>query len=115
MRRVQLVSESFDEYLNSKKEALNEGSMVYLQKFLKDPEVNQDSFLLAFEDQFKQKGGDLLKKSVSKIDLDSKKKLAQQALDALEGSKTGSAWIEVKDGKIKGAKALGIQKRGKEI
>jgi len=123
MPKIKLVAESFEEYKSKGKasklneQELHESSKASLQKFLKDPERNKDAFFSAFAAQFGKKGGDILKKSVDKIDIESKKKLAQQALNALEDSKKGYAWIKVTGGKITGAGALGVQKGevGKEL
>ena len=115
MAKVKLVSESFEEYqkiglTDLNEQELYESSKGSLEKFLKNPEKNTDSFLSAFAAQFGKQGGDRLKASISKIDIESKKKLAQQALEALKDSKKGYAWIKVRDGKIVGAGALGVQK-----
>ena len=122
MARVKLVAESLEEYglkINpveiepaDNEEKLNESSKGSLQKFLKDPEKNEKYFIRAFAAQFGKKGGDKLKRAVSKLDVETKKKLAQQALNALGDSKKGYAWIKVAGGKITGAGAMGVQKAG---
>jgi hypothetical protein len=124
MAQVKLVAESLDEHTSQitpidieetstiNEQELNESSKGALQKFLKDPEKYPKSFLGAFSAQFSKKGGDKLKAAVSNLDTDVKKKLAQQALNALEDSKKGYAWIKVSNGKITGADAMGVKSGG---
>jgi hypothetical protein len=121
MANIKLVAESFSEYQKGpeslNEEQLNESSKGLLQKFLKNPEKNQDAFVKAYAAQTSKKGGDKLKNALSKLDIEDKKNLAQQSLEALEDSKKGYAWAKVRDNKIVGAGAVGIQKGqlGKEL
>lgn len=118
MAQVKLVAESIKEYteeikldLNEGQEELNEGSKGSLKKFLKAPEKYGKSFLRAYVRQFSKVGGQKLKAGVDKIALDSKKKLAQQSLDALEKDpKKAYAWLQIRGGKIVGAGAIGAKK-----
>jgi hypothetical protein len=115
MAKVKLVAESFNEYKTKKsgslnEEQLNESSKGDLEKFLKNPEKNEDYFLSAYSAQFAKKEGQNLKKAVTKITLEEKKKLANQSLKAFADSSKGYAWLQVRDGKIVGAGALGVQK-----
>ena len=120
MARVKLVSESLQEHtlqiepvdveISEGATELNESSKGLLQKFMKAPDKYPKSFLAAFAAQFGKKGGDKLKKVLAGLDVEVKKKLAQQALKALEDSKKGYAWVTVKGGKIVGAGAMGVEK-----
>lgn len=121
MGKVKLVAESLQEHTSKidpieidpklNEEQLNESSKGSLQKFMKNPEKNEKSFLAAYAAQFSKRGGDKLKNSVSKLDIETKKKLAQQSLNALEDSKKGYAWLTIKGGKIVGAGAMGVQSK----
>lgn len=117
MARVQLVAESFEEYKSPKTESLNEeqlneNSKKSLQKFLKNPEKYEKSFYNAYSQQLgKQPTGPKIKKALAQEDIETKKKLAQQSFKALkEDPKKGYAWLQIKDGKIVGAGALGVKK-----
>jgi len=107
--KARFVSESLEESIS--RSQINEGSKQLLQSFLTDPERNQDSFISAFSDQLKRDENQKLKKTLMNIKIEDKKKLAQQALDSFGSSEKGSAWIKIRDGKIKGAEALGIQEK----
>ena len=121
MGKVKLVAESLQEHTSKiapveiepklNEEELNESSKGSLQKFMKNPEKNEKSFLAAYAQQFGKKGGDKLKGAVAGLDLETKKKLAQQSLKALEDSKKGYAWIKVASGKIVGAGAMGVESK----
>lgn len=107
--KARFVSESLEESIS--RSQINEGSKQLLQSFLTDPERNQDFFISAFSDQLKRDENQKLKKTLMNIKIEDKKKLAQQALDSFGSSEKGSAWIKIRDGKIKGAEALGIQEK----
>ena len=119
MGKVKLVAESFSEYtsqiepveiekVNEQEEELNESSKGLLQKFMKNPEKGK-TFVAAYGQQTGKKGGDKLKKALLGLDTETKKKLAQQSLDALQDSKKGYAWIKISNGKIVGAGAMGVE------
>jgi hypothetical protein len=120
MAKVKLVAESFKEYNSEikldfsedvKEEELNEGSKGQLQKFLKNPEKREKNFLAAFARQFRNAEGDKLKIGISKLPLETKKKLAQKSLKAFEEDpKKIYAWIQIRGGKVVGAGALGAKK-----
>jgi pantoate kinase len=120
--KVVLVAESLQEWeklqtkevLNEELQQLNEGAKGLLQKFLKNPEKS-DRFVSAFAKQINKVKG--LKNAVEKLDTDTKVKLAQQALKALEDPKKGYPWFKIVNNKIAGAGALGVQKSdlGKEL
>lgn len=123
MARVKLVAESLDEHSKQiapidiestaiNEQELNESSKGKLEKFLKNPEKYPKAFLSAYSAQFGKKGGDKLKAALEKLDVETKKKLAQQSLDQLQDSKKGYAWIKVANGKITGAGAMGVASDG---
>ena len=118
MARVQLVAESLQDHTSKidpieidkvNEEELNESSKGSLQKFMKDPEGKQKSFVAAYAAQTGKKGGDKLKNALLKLPVETKKKLAQQSLESLKDSKKGYAWIKIKGGKIVGAGAMGVE------
>ena len=118
MGKVKLVAESFQEFTSkiepveiekvNEQEDLNESSKGLLQKFMKNPEKGK-TFVAAYGQQTGKKGGDKLKKALLGLDTETKKKLAQQSLDALQDSKKGYAWIKISNGKIVGATAMGVE------
>ena len=117
MAKVKLVAESFEEYTSPEiqvelnEEKLDESSKGQLQRFMKNPEKREKNFLAAFARQFSKTGGQNLKKRVAKIDLETKKKLAQQSLKAFEKDpKKGYAWFQITNNKITGAGAVGVKK-----
>jgi len=112
-KEVKLVAESLQEWEKiSSSEELNESSKGALQKFLKAPEKYPKTFLNAFAKQISKKGGDKLKAALDKLSIESKKKIAQEALSKLKDPKYGYAWVKIINGKINGGTALPME--GKE-
>ena len=110
--KVILVAETLKDWenqseINEQVQQLNEGAKGSLQAFIKNPEKKK-SLVRAFARQINMVKG--LKNALLKLNDDTQVKLAQQALKALEDPKKGYAWLKVKDNKIVGAFARGVQK-----
>lgn len=121
--KVVLVAESLQEWeksqtkpeaLNEELQQLNEGAKGLLLKFIKNPE-KKSRFISAYARQIGKVKG--LKNAVEKLDSETMVTLAKQSLKALEDPTKGYPWFKIKDNKIVGAGALGVQKSdvGKEL
>ncbi len=107
--KVKLVAESFQEWedTNTLNEELNESAKGMLQKFIENPD-NKKLFIGAFARQVNKVKN--LKQTLEKYSTKSQLILAKQALEALKEPNKEYPWIKIKDGKITGAGALGVQK-----
>jgi len=115
--KVRLVAESLQEWETGTNEAsevlneaqqLNEGAKGLLRRFLKNPE-KKSRFISAYARQINKVKG--LKNAVEKLDSETMVNLAKQSLNVLEKDpKRGYPWFKIKDGKIVGAGALGVEK-----
>lgn len=118
MAEIKLVAESLQEYTQGSilnEETLNESAKGKLEKFVKNPDKKQ-LLIAAFARQIGKTKG--LKDAILKLSPESQQKIAQQALAVMQkDSSKGYPWIKIKDGKIVGAGALGMQKSetGKEL
>jgi len=107
MARVQLVAESFEEYvspkLNEEVDPINEGLQGSIKKFLKDPKKYEEKFPLFFKAQLKKFPSAV--EPVKALSLEEKVALMKKALEHLK-AKPGMdrlhlPLVKTSDGKIK--------------
>ena len=106
-KQVKLVAESLQEWEETTPNELNESAKGLLQRFVKNPEKKK-AFVAAFARQIGKTKG--LRDALLKLSDESKVKLANQALQALEDPKMGYPWVKIAGGKITGAGALPVKK-----
>ena len=107
MARVQLVAESFEEYvspkLNEEADPINEGLQGSIKKFLKDPKKYEEKFPLFFKAQLKKFPSAV--DSVKELSLEEKVALMKKSLEHLKAKpgldRLQLPLVKTKDGKIK--------------
>jgi len=95
--------------IDTNNESLNESEKGTLEKFVNNPEKVK-LFIRAYSRQINKVKG--LKNALLRLNDETRIKLANQSLSAMEDSAKGYPWIKISNGKIVGAGALGVKKGG---
>lgn len=114
--KVILVAESLEQWeklqnneVNDQPQQLNEGAKGLLKRFIANP-AKKNRLISAFAKQLGRTRG--LKEVLLKLDDEKQLTLAKQALAALEQDpKKGYPWLQIRDNRIIGANALGVQSK----